>query len=239
MRLVVDVSDDFIRDYQEGVVKLANEKGHMVAQIKQNGKYGSKIPIKEEYYTEGPNSLDMQNAIQLQAIQEALIAISDQIQIIDENVKEVLTGQQNDRLGLYYSGVALFIEAYNVKDEEFKKQLIAQSVKALSDSIFQMTLALQVDIAYLARKEYVRNKKSQYDLLCEKMNNINRGFMATHQASIMKAAIYCYQGEVEAMVTVLKEYERFCLCAIKKYCFRWPPVGGCYSVLGLIGQSET
>ena len=163
MRLVVDVSDDFIRDYQEGVVKLANEKGHMVAQIKQNGKYGSKIPIKEEYYTEGPNSLDMQNAIQLQAIQEALIAISDQIQIIDENVKEVLTGQQNDRLGLYYSGVALFIEAYNVKDEEFKKQLIAQSVKALSDSIFQMTLALQVDIAYLARKEYVRNKKSQYE----------------------------------------------------------------------------
>ncbi|OUP27102.1 hypothetical protein B5F27_11145 [Faecalibacterium sp. An192] len=23
------------------------------------------------------------------------------------------------------------------------------------------------------------------------------------------------------------------------YCFRWPPVGGWYSVVGLIGQSET
>ena len=38
MRLVVDGSDDFIKDYQDGVIKLAKEKGHVVAQIKNNGK---------------------------------------------------------------------------------------------------------------------------------------------------------------------------------------------------------
>lgn len=209
MRLVVHSSDNFIRDYQEGTIKLANEKGHMVAQIKQNGKYGNKLPIKEEYYYDGPNSLDIQNAIQLQAIQGALIDISEQIQTIDQNVKEVLLGQQNDRLGLYYSGVALFIEAYNVSDDVFKKQLMAQSVKALSDAIFQLTLTMQTDISYLERKEYDQNKKQKYNMINEKIVNIDRSFTAIHQASLMKAAIYCYKGEIKAMTAVLQEYERF------------------------------
>lgn len=55
MRLVVDGTDDFIKDYQDGVIKLAKEKGHVVAQIKNDGKYGPKLPIKEETYLDGPN----------------------------------------------------------------------------------------------------------------------------------------------------------------------------------------
>lgn len=209
MRLVVDSSDDFLKDYQDGTIKLANEKGHMVAQIKNNGRYGSKLPIKEELYSDGPSSLDIQNAIQLQAIQESLIEVAEQIQAIDQNVKEVLSGQQNDRLGLYYSGVALFIEAYNVSDETFRKQLLGQSIKALSDAIFQLTLTMRTDIGYLARKEYDQNKKQKYNLINEKIANIDRSFSAIHQASIMKAAVYCYKGEIKAMLAVLQEYERF------------------------------
>ncbi len=41
------------------------------------------------------------------------------------------------------------------------------------------------------------------------MNNINRSFMAIHQATVTKAAIYCQQGEVQALAMVLQEYGRF------------------------------
>ena len=209
LRLVVDASDEMIQDYKDGAIKLAYEKGHMVAQLKTNGRYGSKLPIKEETYIDGQNSLEVQNALQLQAIQEALETISEQIQAIDVNVKEVLTGQQNDRLGLYYSGVALFIEAHGVIDDALRKHLIAQSLKALSDAVFQLTLTLQTDILYLARKEYDKNKKYKYNMINEKIDSINRSFMAIHQATVMKSAIYCMQGEIKAMAAVLHEYEHF------------------------------
>lgn len=58
MRLVVDASDAFMEDYKNGAVKLAYEKGNLVAQIKNNGKYGKKLPIKEEITKSGPNAID-------------------------------------------------------------------------------------------------------------------------------------------------------------------------------------
>lgn len=209
LRLSVDTTDEFIQDYKDGVVKLARENGHLVAQLKNNGKYGSKLAIKEEVFIDGPSELDVKNALQLQAIQKELAVISEQIRAIDESVKEVLTGQQNDRLGLFYSGVALYIEANNVSDDFFKKQLVAQALKALSDSVFQLTLTIQSDIKYLAYHEYDTNKKNKFNLINEKIESINQSFMAIHQASIMKAGIYCQQNEMKAMVSVLHEYEKF------------------------------
>lgn len=209
IRLAVDASEELLQDYKDGVVKLATEKGHMVAQIRKNGKYGSKLPIKEETYRDGSSTLEVQNALQLQAIQDALVKLSHQIQAIDKNVKEVLVGQQNDRLGLYYSGIALYIEAYSVDEPEFRKQLVAQSLRALTDSVFQLTLALQSDVKYLVRHEYDSDKKNKYNLINEKISNINQSFLAIHQATLMKAAIYCKKNEMKALTAVLQEYERF------------------------------
>lgn len=209
LRIVVDATDDFIEDYKDGVVKLAKEKGKLVAQIRENGRYGEKLAIKEENYVDGPSSLDISNSLQLKSMQDALDVISQQIQAIDESVKEILTGQQNDRLGLYYSGVALYLEAMNVGDTELRKHLIAQSIKALTDASFQLTLSLQTDIRYLKRKEYDLDKKNKFNLINEKISNINQSFSAIHQASILKAGIYCHQGEMKAVANVLQEYSRF------------------------------
>ncbi len=209
MHLVVDLSDDMLQNYADGTIKLAKEKGNLVAQLKENGRYGSKLPVKAETYLDGADPLQVQNALQLQAIQEALVTISEQIQAIDENVKQVLIGQQNDRLGLYYSGVSQFIEAYSIDDEGLKKQLLAQAVKTLSDSVFQHVLSIHADITYLKRSEYEKDKKHKFNLVNERIHNINRAFMAIHQASIMKAGVYCYCGEIKAMTTTLREYERF------------------------------
>lgn len=209
MRLVVDGSDDFIKDYQDGVIKLAKEKGHVVAQIKNNGKYGPKLPIKEETYLDGPNSLEIMNACQLKNIANSLQELSNQMLAIDENIKEVLRGQQNDRLGLYYSGVSLYLEANRVSDPAFKNNLISQSLKALSDANYQLVLTMQSDIQYLARREYESDKRHKFNLMNEKINNINKAFSAIHQATLMKAAIYFQCGEINAMTSVFNEYALF------------------------------
>lgn len=209
MRLVVDGTDDFIKDYQDGVIKLAKEKGHVVAQIKNDGKYGPKLPIKEETYLDGPNSLEIMNACQLKNIADSLQELSNQMLAIDENIKEVLRGQQNDRLGLYYSGVSLYLEANRVSDPAFKNSLISQSLKVLSDANYQLVLTMQSDISYLKRKEYESDKRHKFNLMNEKINNINKAFSAIHQATLMKAAIYCQCGEINAMTSVFNEYALF------------------------------
>ena len=209
MKLVVDASDAFMEDYKSGAVKLAYEKGNLVAQVKNNGRYGKKLPIKEEVATVGPSPMEIGNALQLKALQDAIADVSKQIKAIDESVKEVLTGQQNDRLGLYYSGVSLYLEAMSVEDSDFKRELLSQSLKALTDSTFQLMLTLQSDIEYLKRKGYLKDKRNQFNLMNEKVNNINQGFMAVHQASILKAGIYCQQGEMKAVANVLQQYEKF------------------------------
>lgn len=209
MRLVVDGSDDFIKDYQDGVIKLAKEKGHVVAQIKNKGKYGPKLPIKEETYLEGPNSLEIMNACQLKNIVDSLQELSNQMLAIDENIKEVLRGQQNDRLGLYYSGVSLYLESNRVSNQELKSNLLSQSLKALSDANYQLVLTMQSDIQYLARRKYESDRRHKFDLMNEKINNINKTFSAIHQATLMKAAIYCQYGEINAMTSVFNEYALF------------------------------
>lgn len=209
IRLVMEMSDGTMQDYQDGVLKLAQEKGHMVAQLKSNNRYGKKLPIKEEKYLDGPDSLSVQNALKLQAILDALIMIAGQIQAIDVQVKEVLSGQQNDRLALYYSGVALFLEANSIQDQLLRKELICQALKTLTDSTFQLMLQMKSDIDYLQSKKYDEDKKNKFNLLKEKMLSIEQSFMAIHQASIMKAGIYCTQGEIRAFAGVLCEYERF------------------------------
>lgn len=160
--------------------------------------------------------MSVQNAIYLQALGNSLRDIAKQIETIDANVKEVLAGQQNDRLGLYYSGVALYLEASRITDQSFRNQLISQSIKTLSDAVFQLTLGLKSDILYLADKKYNSDKKRAYDLLQEKMLSVDRAFMAIHQSALMKTSIYLQQGEVGAAMAVLEEYERFIAGTIVK-----------------------
>ena len=209
VRIVVDATDDTLKDIHEGRIKLVEENGKLFAQIRENGRYSSKLPVKEEVYNEGWDSGQIAIAMHLKAIQDSIITVSKQLKTIDERVREVINGQQNDRLGIYYSGVALYSESTCVSDLEMKKNLVAQSIRALTDTRFQMTLIMQSDIRYLKNKEYESEKKKRAELIKEKMNNITQCFSVVHQASILKAGIYCKQGEVLATSAVLEEYSRF------------------------------
>lgn len=210
-RLIVDVSGETFEKIKSGEIKLTtNKTGETFAQIlNENNKFGKKLPIKMEDFATGINPVTMAMAMQMKAMQNQLEEIAEEINQIDRNVKEVIQGQQNDRIAQYYSGAALYAESLGIENEEFRKALVAQSLKALSDASFLLRLNMQSDIQYLLNEEYKDAKGKRITLIDERMNSINQGFAYIHQAALLKAGIYCREREYGVMFTVLDEYSYF------------------------------
>lgn len=210
-RLVVDADEKTIDGIKRGVIKLASENsGKLYAQVRNaKGQYGRKLPIKKEYYAKDLDPVKMANALQMRALQDQVQSISDQIVVIDQRVKEVLRGQQNDRIGRYYSGLALYMEARTLSDLQLKKALVAQSLSSLSDATFQLSCTLRSDIRYLSAQEYQSTKGKTASLIDHRMDSINEAFAFIHQSSLLRAAIYCNENEIGAMAAVLSEYSNF------------------------------
>jgi hypothetical protein len=210
-RYVVDATENTLDAIESGKIKLTTENsGKMYAQIREaNGHYGSKLPIRKEVFAKGVDPVQMANALQMKALQEQVQQIADQIVAIDHSVREVIQGLQNDRIGLYYCGLTLYLEARNVNDREMKKALIAQSLRSLSEATFQLGLTMQSDIKYLADGEYAIGKGKSVDLIDRRMKSINQSFVFIHQATMLRAGIYCNEGELTAMSTVFNEYSHF------------------------------
>lgn len=210
-RYVVDINESTIDSIDKGKIKLSTNKyGEMVAQIrKNNGHYGSKLPIKKELFSKGIDPVQMSNAIQMKALQSQVKMISDQINVIDQSVREILQGQQNDRIALYYSGMSLYLESKNISDNEMKKALIVQSLKTLSEATFQLILTMKSGIQYLASEKYKSEKGKNVELIDKRMKSINESFVFIHQATMLRAGIYCEEGELSAMANVLDEYSHF------------------------------
>lgn len=210
-RYVVDATESTLEAIDSGEIKLTTENsGKMYAQIRESdGHYGSKLPIKKEVFAKGIDPVKMANALQMKALQDQVQQIADQIAVIDHRVREVIQGQQNDRIGLYYSGLAMYLESRNIGDSQLKKALIAQALRALSESTFQLGLAMQSDIKFLADGEFKVGKGKSVGLIDSRMNSINLSFAFIHQSTMLRAGIYCCEGELTAMSTVLNEYSHF------------------------------
>lgn len=103
VRYVVDTPDAMIDSLEKGRIKFTQENnGKMYAQIREsNGHYGEKVPIRREEFSQGIDPIQMANAMQLRALQTQVKEMQDCITLIDLNVRDVVRGQQNDRLALY------------------------------------------------------------------------------------------------------------------------------------------
>ncbi len=208
-RYVVDASESTIQAIESGALKLTQENGRTYAQLRVNGKYGSKLPIKKEVFRKGIDPTQMANALQMQALQNQIQAVTQQLVLIDGSVREVLQGQQNDRIGMYYSGLSLFLESRSVSDAGLRNALQAQALRSLTESTFQLKLTMESDIRYLAQKEYEKTKGKRKELIVSHVNNINQSFAFIHQATMLRAGIYCDIGEHASMAHVLEEYSYF------------------------------
>ena len=208
-RYVVDTGESTLQAIESGALKLTQENGRTYAQLKVNGKYGTKLPIKKEEFRKGIDPAQMANALRMQALQDQIQAITYQLAFIDGSVREVLQGQQDDRIGLYYSGLSLFLESRSVSDAGLRNALRAQALRSLTESTFQLKLTMESNIRYLEQKEYEKAKGKRKELILDHMNKINQSFAFIHQATMLRAGIYCDVGEHASMARVLEEYSYF------------------------------
>ena len=211
VNLKVNLSDEVKEKYKQGLIKFDKDKdGNMYAQLRENGKYGKKLTISEE-----TKQTDLVFAAQLNNIKDVLVEIVDLLENIEECVNNVLTDLHNDRVGLYYSGISIYLEALQTTDTSLQKQLIAQSIKSLNDSQAQIIQELKSDVAYLKSSEYQKIKKKKHERLVEKMQNIHECYQTINRIITLKAMIYFDNNQLSSMLMVYKQYQRFIDAFIK------------------------
>ena len=208
-KLVVDLDDDTKNKLKTGEVELVMENGKAFAQLRdENKRYGKKLSITEELSDEGISSDMLQSAIQMEAIKQQLEAIVEGMKVIEEHLADVIHGQRNDRIGLFYSGLSLYAEACSVDDEFLKKQLIAQSLRSISDANSQMIQEIRQCVAFLVNEQYKASKQKLKEIE-DHLNTIRQCYDIVFRAAFLKAWIYQQNGEIGAMVTAIDEYGRF------------------------------
>ncbi len=207
-KLVVDLDDDTKEKLRTHEIELAVENGEMFAQLKENGKYGKKLPVTEELTEEGISSAALQTAIQMEAIKLQLEIILEKMKSIEERLVDVIQGQRNDRIGLFYSGLSLYAEACSVEDIGLKKQLIAQALRSVNDANSQMIQEIRQSVAYLVNEQY-KSSKQKVQKIEEHLSIIRQCYDVVFKAAFLKAWIYQQSGEIGAMLTAIDEYGRF------------------------------
>lgn len=158
VNLVVDLSDELKEKYKKGLLRFDKDKNsNMYAQLRdEKNHYGKKLNIKEQV-----NEKDLIIASQLNVIKDVLDDIVDTLENIEENISHILMEFHNDRVGLYYSGLSLYLEALQVSDASLRNELISQSLKSLNDSQAQIIQELKSDIAFLRSAQFNKIKRKK------------------------------------------------------------------------------
>ena len=207
---VVDFTPEIKEKIAAGEFSIdKNSAGELFAQLRDaNGKYSDKLPIKEELLEQGVSVEAVELALQMDVIKDQLKEIISALNSIQEQITEVIQGQQNDRLGLFYSGLCLYLEASSVNDPYLKKQIIAQALKSIGDANAQMIQEIRTNIEFLVSERYKRSKKIT-EIIEEKISTIRQCYDIVYRAAFLKTKIYHDCGELSAMLTAIDEYGRF------------------------------
>ena len=207
-RYVVNITPEIKEALDKGLIKLDKGKdGRLYAQLRdESNRYGSKLSISEELTEQGISPAEAVTAFQIQSIKEQLEEMAEAIDAISKDVESVLRGQQNDRLGLYYAGESLFLEARVIRDPLLKATISAQALKSLSDASAQLAKQLEEDLLYLIDGGYKTKRGKQAEEIEARMASINKSFEVIHKAALLKATVYYEEEELPAMLATIGEY---------------------------------
>ena len=213
LKYVVQINDDVQRALDSGQVKfVVSKSGEIFAQLrKANGQFADKLPIKPEMIAQGLDPQSIATYMQMKVIQKQLSEVIATLGEIGNKVSDVLRGQQNDRLALYYSGLNMYYEASHIKNESLQIGLMAQALQSINEANAQVMKELKDNIDYIVNKKYnsLKDKGKRIKTIEEKMNTINQCFDVIHRSSVIKAMIYYEKGELNAMLAVVEEYGKF------------------------------
>ena len=209
VRYVVNISDEQKEAIKNGTLKLDSKDGELFAQLKENGKYGKKLSIKEEVQKQGLTQAEAMFAVELASIKEQLENIVEALGEIQGYVIDTIEGLHNDRVALLYSGIHSYIEASQMVNSPLKDLLIAQSIKSLNDSQAQLMQEFKYNLNYLVSKEYKKEKGKRKQTIDAKMDDIHRCFDVISKATLLKAMIYMNINQIPSMLVTFEEYGKF------------------------------
>lgn len=206
----VSMSEDIKKAIESGEVNLVKGKdGLLYAQLRgEKGRFGSPLPIEKQLESQGVSAEQLEMAIQMEAIKHQLERMVETLKEIEENVDDIIQGQHNDRIGLFYSGLSLYAEAQNISNDELRTQVLGQALKALSDANSQIIQELRTHMEYLATERYLSSKRIA-ESIEEKLFGVRKCYDVIYRSTMLKAAIYFEANEMQAMLTSLDEYGRF------------------------------
>lgn len=209
VRFVVDMPDKVKEALKDGRLKLDRDKtGHLYAQLRENGKYSKKFPIREEVVG-GIDPAQVNAAAQMAVVKAQLEDISRTLSDIGEEVALISEGQRTDREALCASGEAMMLQAAETTSPEFKRLLIAQAIKSLSDGRIQIERDFETHIHALEAGFDGKGKKTRVQKIDECIETLHRDFAGVHQAASLMAAAYFQVGETGAMLEAVRSYGRF------------------------------
>lgn len=217
VKYVVNISDEQKEAIKNGTLKLDSKDGELFAQLKENGRYGKKLSIKEEVQKQGLTQAEAMFAVELASIKEQLENIVEALGEIQGYVIDTIEGLHNDRVALLYSGIHTYIEASQMVNSPLKDLLIAQSIKSLNDSQAQLMQEFKYTLNYLVSKEYKKEKGKRKQTIDAKMDDIHRCFDVISKATLLKAMIYMNINQIPSMLVTFEEYGKFINKLIKPY----------------------
>ena len=206
----VSMSDDMKQAIEQGEVSLVTgNDGKIYALLRgEKGQFGKPLPIEKQMEEQGISAEQLELAIQMEAIRSQLESMISTLKTIEGRITDVIQGQHNDRIGLFYSGLSLYTEAQNLNDDVLRTQLQAQALKALSDANSQVIQEIRSCIEFLITEKYKDSNKASEEIE-EKLASISKCYDVIYRATFLKATIYHEKGEINAMLTVIDEYGRF------------------------------
>lgn len=215
-RLQLVFSDKVQKKIADGTYKLMKRKDvdgvFKAVVVDEKGKTRAIADLKWEEIGSGVDPAAMTSAMQGMAIQQQLREISEQLQDMSAAMEDVLMGQHNDRLAMFFSGEAIYREALAASDETLKRSLTSAAIMALTKASTSLQASLVYEVNAICDKydeEKGRFVGIKSEKLKEKMYLINSSFQTIHKATTLKAAIYYREGEYQALTTVLSDYKGF------------------------------
>lgn len=209
-KLVLDISKEMMRKIQAGELKVMHTKSDVLKAVicDPNGTIKQHMNVKYENFCNVPNPAGAANCLQMASISQQLAEIREQLAMVGFAVQEVIAGQQNDRIALYYAGEQIYLEASKTQNEFLKMQLTASAIRALEEAKSKMVESIKQDIAYIKAYDQQGTKLKSKEL-SERILRINKSFDVVNRAALLKAGIYQDLNEIPAMMTSLQQYAGF------------------------------
>ncbi len=210
VKLIVDLSDEQKQAYKEGTLKLeVGKNNEMYAQIKENGKYGKKLSIKEDLENANIAEADFKFAAELNAIKDQLAEIIEAMGEMQEYLVDILQGLHNDRVGLFYSGLTTYLEASQMLETPLRNALVSQAIQSINTSESQIIQEFKYNLFYLLNREYNKEKGKRQKRIQEKTESLHECFFLIYRATLLKTIIYMDLQQLPSLLMTFEELAHF------------------------------